>query len=142
MAALWTVLWRASQSVAAHARLHIHSLGLGPSDFAVLEALYHKGPLPVQVLGGKVLLTSGSITPAVDRLEERGLVERRADREDRRVRLVRLTPVGRRFMRRVWPEHVRALEEALTGVPPGARRALHEQLRRLGLAAEESLERK
>ena len=55
------------------------------SDFAVLEALLHNGPLPVNESGKEVLLTSGSITVAVDRLETKGLVERRASGADRRV---------------------------------------------------------
>jgi len=61
------------------------------SDFAVLEALLHKGPLPVNEIGKKVLLTSGSITVAVDRLETKGLVERRAHGTDRQARMVHLT---------------------------------------------------
>jgi len=59
-------------------------LELCGSDFAVLEALLHKGPLPVNEIGKKILLTSGSITVAIDRLEKRGLVERRAHGTDRR----------------------------------------------------------
>jgi len=55
-----------------------HGAGNWRSDFAVLEALLHKGPLPVNEIGKKVLLTSGSMTVAVDRLEQRRLVERRA----------------------------------------------------------------
>src|SRR3989475_12155782 len=75
------------------------------SDFAVLEALLHKGPLPVNEIGKKVLLTSGSITVAVDRLETKGLVERRAHGSDRRGRKVHLTKAGRELITSVYADH-------------------------------------
>ena len=71
---LWVVLWKAYDSLRAHAHRNIAELKLGLSDFAVLEVLLHKGPLPVNSIGVRVRLTSGSITTAVDRLEQRGLV--------------------------------------------------------------------
>ena len=74
---------------------NVSRLGLGLSVFAVLEILLHKGPLPVNVIGKKVLLTSGSITPAIDRLESRKLVRRASDPKDRRSRIVALTRAGR-----------------------------------------------
>jgi MarR family 2-MHQ and catechol resistance regulon transcriptional repressor len=80
------------------------------SDFAVLEALLHKGPLPVNEIGKKVLLTSGSITVAVDRLEKKGLVERRAHGTDRRARIVHLTKEGRKQITRVYGEHAADME--------------------------------
>src|ERR1035441_41197 len=71
---LWLVLWKAYQALLCHAERHIHSLGLGFSDFAVLEVLLHKGPAPVNTIGQLVHLTSGSITAAIDRLERKSLV--------------------------------------------------------------------
>ncbi len=136
---LWLVLWRAANAVAAHARRHIEGLGLGASDFAVLEALYHKGSLPVSAIGRKVLLTSGSITPAVDRLERQGLVQRVPDPVDRRVRVVHLTRSGRRLMQKSLPGHREAMEEAVSGLDPGERAELIGLLRKLGRRAEESL---
>src|SRR6202165_119785 len=74
---VFLVLWKAARAVEAYAEKSILQLEMCGSDFAVLEALLHKGPLPVNEIGKKVLLTSGSITVAVDRLEAKGLVERR-----------------------------------------------------------------
>ena len=71
---------------------------MGTTDFGVLEALLHKGPLTVKQLREKVLLTSGSMTTAVDRLEARGLVARHDDANDRRARIIRLTPEGRKLI--------------------------------------------
>ena len=70
---VFLVLWKAASAVQAHAERSISDLQMCSSDFAVLEALLHKGPLPVNEIGRKVLLTSGSITVAVDRLESRGI---------------------------------------------------------------------
>src|SRR5579872_2723024 len=95
---LWLILWKAYDALRARAECHIHSLGIGFSDFAVLEALLHKGPMPVNTLGAKVRLTSGSITSLVDRLEAKGLLERREDAADRRSRIVHLTPAGRKLI--------------------------------------------
>src|ERR1700704_3672449 len=93
---LFLVLWKAARAVEAYAEKSITDLEMCGSDFAVLEALLHKGPLPVNAIGKKILLTSGSITAAVDRLEKRGLVERRAHGTDRRARMGYLTRAGRK----------------------------------------------
>src|SRR2546430_8920097 len=81
---VFLVLWKAANAVQSFAGESISELEMCGSDFAVLEALLHKGPLPINEIGKKVLLTSGSITVAVDRLETKGLVERRAHGSDRR----------------------------------------------------------
>src|SRR5258707_12943169 len=95
---VFLVLWKAARAVQACAEKSISELEMCGSDFAVLEALLHKGPLPVNEIGKKVLLTSGSITVAVDRLETKGLVERRAHGPDRRARRVDLCNDGRGLM--------------------------------------------
>src|ERR1700743_3225868 len=110
---LWLVLWQAFHSVEAHSHRHIATLSLGVTDFGVLEALSHKGPLTVKELGAKVLLTSGSMTAAIDRLERRGLVERKEDDVDRRVRVVRLTEAGTELIRGAFEEHKQAMEDAV-----------------------------
>jgi MarR family 2-MHQ and catechol resistance regulon transcriptional repressor len=123
-----------------HGHRSIAGLNMGLSDFGVLEALLHKGPLPIKDLGAKVLLTSGSITTAVDRLEQRGLVERGNDANDRRSRIVRLTPVGRQTIRKAFAEHKLAMEQAASGLSLQDRVKLIDLLRRLGREAEEQLE--
>src|SRR5262249_16058596 len=81
---VFLVLRKAARAVEAYAQKSVSGLEMCGSDFAVLEALLHKGPLPVNEIGRKVLLTSGSITVAIDRLETKGLVERRSSSADRR----------------------------------------------------------
>ena len=93
---VWMVLWKAAHAIEQNAVRSVSALGLGLSEFAVLEVLLHKGPQPVNVIGKKVLLSSGSITAAVDRLESKNLVLRTADTGDLRARIVQLTARGRR----------------------------------------------
>src|SRR6267378_5187964 len=102
---VFLVLWKAARAVEAYAEKSVSELEMCGSDFAVLEALLHKGPLPVNEIGKKVLLTSGSMTVAVDRLEQRGLVERRAHGTDRRARVVYLTREGRKLIARAYAQH-------------------------------------
>ncbi len=134
----WVVLWRATRAVEAQARRSIEGTGLGASDFGVLETLLHKGPQPVNVIGRKVLLTPGSITTAVDRLEARGLVERRDDPTDRRVRLVHLTEQGRRLIGPAYARHEADLEETMSVLTPTERAMLVSLLRKLGTSAAET----
>jgi MarR family 2-MHQ and catechol resistance regulon transcriptional repressor len=94
----WLVMMKAIQAITRYAMAGLEQSGLGISDFAVLEVLLHKGPLPVNVIGPKVNLTPGSISVAVDRLLAKGLVSRVEYSEDRRVRLVDLTACGKRVI--------------------------------------------
>src|SRR5947209_13097015 len=89
---VWLVFMKAFQALTPHAASSIKRTELGDSDFRVLEALLHKGPLRVNTVGPKVWLTPGSISVAVDRLVKKGLVSRKGQAEDRRVRQVELTP--------------------------------------------------
>jgi MarR family 2-MHQ and catechol resistance regulon transcriptional repressor len=106
------------------------------SDFAVLEALLHKGPLPVNEIGKKILLTSGSITVAIDRLEKRGLVERRAHGTDRRARIVHLTIEGRKLITRIYGEHAGDMEKlAAASLTKAERKTLISLLKKIGYKA-------
>jgi MarR family 2-MHQ and catechol resistance regulon transcriptional repressor len=98
----------------------------------VLEALLHKGPLAVNELGAKVLLTSGSITTAIDRLERKGLVTRGNDPRDRRARIIRLTAPGRKLIRGAFADHERAMEQAVSHLKNQDRVTLIKLLRHLG----------
>ena len=131
----WLVLWKAMRSVEARAHASIEQTGLGASDFAILETLLHKGPQPVNVIGRKVLLTTGSITSAVDRLVRRGLVVRTADEADRRVRRVALTPEGRRLISAAFARHAADLDDVVAVLSPTERATLVALLEKLGRAA-------
>ena len=134
---LWLVLWKAYEAVRRHAERHIRSLGLGFSDFAVLEVLLHKGPAPVNTIGELVHLTSGSITAAIDRLERKSLVERCTHPSDRRARVVHLTEAGRKLIECAFRDHVAAMEAAASGLTAKQRGEAVALLKMLGLGAQE-----
>jgi len=114
----------------------VSQLEICGSDFAVLEALLHKGPLPVNEIGRKVLLTSGSITVAVDRLEARGLVERRAHGTDRRARVVHLTKEGKKTIAHAYADHAADMERlASDSLNRKERAILIRLLKQIGYAA-------
>lgn len=137
---VWLVLWKAARAVEAYAQISIAELEICGSDFAVLEALLHKGPLPVNEIGRKVLLTSGSITVAVDRLETKGLVERRASGTDRRARIVHLTKEGRRLIERAYAKHAADMEQiAAASLTTPERATLIRLLKKIGYKAAEQL---
>ena len=131
----WLVLWKATRSVEARAHASIEETGIGASEFAILETLLHKGALPVNVIGRKVLLTTGSITTAVDRLVRRGLVVREADADDRRVRRVALTAEGRRLISAAFARHAADLDAVVAVLSPSERATLVALLEKLGTAA-------
>lgn len=133
---VFLVLWKAARAVETYAEKSIAELALCGSDFAVLEALLHKGSLPVNEIGKKVLLTSGSITVAVDRLEAKGLVERRAHGTDRRARIVHLTNAGRKLITRVYADHAADMERlASASLNRAERKTLIGLLKKIGYEA-------
>ena len=133
---VFLVLWKAARAVEAYAGNSISQLEMCGSDFAVLEALLHKGPLPINEIGKKVLLTSGSITVAVDRLEKRGLVERRAHGTDRRARIVHLTRDGKKLITRIYGDHARDMERlAAESLTKTERKSLISLLKKIGYKA-------
>jgi MarR family transcriptional regulator, 2-MHQ and catechol-resistance regulon repressor len=136
---LWLILMKAYRSLAQLEAGGIASSELGLSDFAVLEILLHKGSLPVNTIGRQVMLTSGSITTAVDRLEEKQLVRRQACPNDRRVTYVTLTTTGRTLIRQVFKIHANRLETAFEPLSGVERSTLATLLKKVGKHAESLL---
>ena len=133
---VFLVMWKAVHAVEAYAQHSISDLEMCGSDFAVLEALLHKGPLPINELGKKVLLTSGSITVAVDRLESKGLAERRASGTDRRAKIVHLTKAGKELIARLYADHAADMERlASASLTKAERETLIRLLKKIGYEA-------
>ena len=137
---VWLVLWKAAHAIEQNAARSVSAMGLGLSEFAVLEVLLHRGPQPVNVIGKKVLLSSGSITPAVDRLEAKKLVRRAADSVDLRARIVQLTQTGRRSIERAFDQHTMDMEETMAVLSSSDRRELVRLLKKVGMWAAARLE--
>lgn len=134
---LWVVLARAYASVAAHSHADIEKHGLTPGEFGILETLYHKGPMLLGEVQRRILVSSGGITYLVDRLESKGLVERRECPGDRRARYAALTERGERLIGRIFPQHADCMRHALSGLDASEQQVLTSLLRRLGRSAAE-----
>ncbi|MEM8868633.1 MAG: MarR family transcriptional regulator, partial [Verrucomicrobiota bacterium] len=106
------------------------------SDFAVLEFILHKGAQPVNTIGERILLTSGSITTAVQRLEKKGLVRREKSAEDGRVVLVHLTESGRSLIEESFAQHAEGLDHLFETLDPEERAQLAALMRKVGKRAE------
>lgn len=134
---LWVVLARAYQALRRHAAADLERHGLSEGEFAVLEALYHKGPMLLVEVQRKILVSSGGITYLVDRLAEKGLAERRPCATDRRASYAALTKEGERLIRTIFPAHEQAIARAVSGLSDAEKRQAVKLVRKLGLSAAE-----
>lgn len=132
---LWVVLSRAHASVYAHAAAHSAEHGLSLTEFAILEALYHRGRMVLGEIQRRILVSSGGITFLVDRLAEKGLVVRQECPADRRAKYVSLTGDGAKLIREVFPSHAAVISGAMKGLTPEEQGEAARLLRTLGLAA-------
>ena len=132
---VWLVMMKAMRALTRYAAAGIEETGLGLSDFGVLEALLNKGPLPVNTLGPIVDLTPGSISIAVDRLFAKGLVTRVESSEDRRVRVVALTPRGKDLIVSAFRKHSGQMKSVFSELVPDELRDLELALKKVGKRA-------
>ena len=114
----------------------IEETSISDTDFRVLEALLHKGPLPVNTIGPKAHLTPGSISVAVDRLLEKGLVSRVESPEDRRVRIVALTKSGKDLIVRIFRKHAAEIGRVFADADAKQLQILESILKKAGKRAE------
>lgn len=133
---LWVVLSRAMGALQRHAEADVARHGIGMTEFAILEALLHKGPLLLGEVREKILISGGGVTYVVNRLVEKGLVERQACPGDRRAAYAALTPEGRALIERIFPQHAACLRHALSGLSPEEQEQATALIKKLGTAAE------
>jgi MarR family 2-MHQ and catechol resistance regulon transcriptional repressor len=132
---IWLVMMKAMRALTRYAAADIEATGLGLSDFGVLELLLHKGPLPVNTIGPIVDLTPGSISIAVSRLVAKGLVSRDESAEDRRVRIVALTPRGKDLIVSAFRKHSGQMKRVFSELSPAELRDLEVMLKKVGKRA-------
>ncbi|MEK5233573.1 MarR family transcriptional regulator [Lysinibacillus sp. FSL K6-0232] len=114
----FTVLFRAYQAIQDATKKDLLQYDLNPTEFSVLEFLYHHGEQPVQVIGKKILIASSSITYVIDKLEHKGYVLRKACPKDRRVTYILLTPEGYTLMEETFPKHEQKINEIFKVLEP------------------------
>src|SRR6267143_4173868 len=132
----WLVWMKAFQAGAKYLYAGLEETRLDDTDFRILEALLNKGDLPVNTIGPKVNLTPGSISVAVDRLLDRGLVSRVESPEDRRVRIVSLTAKGKELIAPVFRKHAAEIKRVFADASPKEVRTLETILKKIGKRAE------
>jgi MarR family 2-MHQ and catechol resistance regulon transcriptional repressor len=132
---VWLVMMKAMRALTRYAAAGIEETGLGLSDFGVLEVLLHKGPLPVNTIGPIVDLTPGSISIAVDRLFAKGLVSRAESAEDRRVRIVALTPSGKDLIASAFRMHSGQMKWVFSELSSEELRGLETAVKKVGKRA-------
>jgi MarR family 2-MHQ and catechol resistance regulon transcriptional repressor len=137
---VWLVMMKAMRALTKYAATGIEETGLGLSDFGVLEILLNKGPLPVNTIGPIVDLTPGSISIAVDRLFEKGFVTRVESKEDRRVRIVALTPRGRDLIVSAFRKHSGQMKRVFSELSQEEARNFERMLKKVGKRAAELME--
>lgn len=135
---LFVVLSRATRAVHDRVKEDIKRYGLNTTEFAVLELLYHKGEQPIQKIGEKVLLSSGSITYVVDKLEKKNYLYREPCPKDRRVIYAKITEEGKEFMDQTFPKHVEAIQEIFGGLDEAEKETMIQLLKKLGYYAIEN----
>ena len=131
----WLVWRKADEAARDYLYRGIEETGISDTDFRVLEALLHKGPLPVNTIGPKVHLTPGSISVAVDRLLEKGLVSRAENPNDRRVRIVALTKAGKELIVPIFRKHSAEIGRVFADASPKELRILESVLKKTGKRA-------
>ncbi|HYC52823.1 MAG TPA: MarR family transcriptional regulator [Gemmatimonadaceae bacterium] len=132
---LFVVLQRCASAVSGNVEANANIGDLSETEFGILEALYHKGPLLLGDVQKKILLSSGGVTYAIDRLAEKGLVERRECASDRRARYAALTARGSALMDDVFPSHASAIEQVMATLTAREQDQAIALLRKLGLGA-------
>lgn len=131
---LYIVLSRASKVIAEEVVKTIEKHGLNPTEFAVLELLHHKGRQPIQKIGQKILLSSGSMTYVVDKLEKRGLLERVFCEEDKRITYMSITEEGTKLIQSIFPEHAESITSIMSVLSPEEQHQAITLLKKMGLS--------
>ena len=132
-------LARAAESVTVRINRHFADANLTISQFGVLEALYHLGPLHQNELGKKILKSSGNMTMVIDNLCKRGLVERTRNVDDRRYITVSLTEAGNTLISEIFPKHVAIVEREIGVLSQEEQAEIERLCRKLGIGNRSSI---
>jgi len=128
-------LMRAAESITARVHKHLSSVGLTVSQFGVLEAIFHLGPLSQRDLGRKILRSSGNITRVIDNLEKRRLVRRERDASDRRMFIVHLSGEGQKLIAKIFPAHAALITRELSVLKATDQKILGDLCKKVGMGA-------
>lgn len=131
-------LMRATESINNRLNRQLAEQDLTVSQFGVLEALLHLGPLNQKALGEKLLKSGGNITLVIDNLEKSGWVERQRDPEDRRSMLIHLTEEGKKLIRSYFPKHLEHIMKEFEPLTSKELEKLAEMCKKIGRKEEDN----
>ncbi|MDN7228203.1 MarR family transcriptional regulator [Planococcus sp. N064] len=131
-----TVLVRAADALHEAIKNDVAQYGLNPTEFSVLELLYHQGKQPIQLVGKKVLIASSSITYVIDKLETKNYVKRQACPEDRRVTYAELTTEGQDLIAEIFPKHEKTINKLFHGIDPLEMKTMIAAIKKIGFQAQ------
>ncbi|RWZ52269.1 MarR family transcriptional regulator [Halobacillus fulvus] len=134
---LFVVLSKAQRAISDLVKDDIKKHGLNPTEFGVLELLYHQGEQPLQKIGEKILLASGSITYVVDKLEKKQYLERIPCPSDRRITYAGITEKGKDLLNGIFPDHWKQIEKITDGLSEQEKRQAIDLLKKLGTHADQ-----
>ncbi len=127
-------LIRASENLSVATHRHLADHDLTSSQFAVLETLYHLGPLCQIEIGKKIQKSRGNVTTVVNNLARRKLIERQKDCRDKRFSQVALTDLGEKMVYEVFPHHIAGIVRIFSCLTPAEQHELARLCRKLGLS--------
>lgn len=127
-------LARTYQAFESYSAIHIRTLDLTPSQFDIVATLGNTDGMSFKELGEKTLITKGTLTGVVDRLEDKGLVRRVASASDGRSQTVQLTRKGEALFAKVFPAHLEHVGQAFASLSQAELDAMEAELRRLRTA--------
>jgi MarR family transcriptional regulator, 2-MHQ and catechol-resistance regulon repressor len=133
---LMVVLSKAYKVVMDQALKDMKKYGVSTTEFMIMELLYHKGKFPLQQIGDRVLITSGSITYNIDKLEKKGLLKRVPCPDDRRVTYAEISSQGKEWFGNLFPGHAEAIDSTMQGLTAEDKKTAIELLKKLGLTAQ------
>lgn len=132
---LYIKLSRAAETVSQRINQHLLAENLTISQFGVLEALYHLGPMQPGQLAQKVLKSTGNMTLVIDNLVKRGYVSRQRREDDRRCIDIQLTAEGEALIARIFPRHVAGVVATMSALTIDDQKHLADLCRQLGTAS-------
>jgi MarR family 2-MHQ and catechol resistance regulon transcriptional repressor len=128
-----TILFRATHRFETLIKQDVQQYGLNATEFGVLEVLYHKGPLSIQVIKDKILIASSSMSYVVEQLMDKALILRQQNQQDKRFSVLELSPQGQSLMNEVYPLHAQSLRHILNKLSADEEKSLQDLLKRIGI---------
>lgn len=133
---LFVVLLKAAKTLSDLSMVDMKKYGTSPSEFKIVELLYHKGAIPIQKIAERILMSSGTMTFNIDKLEKKQWLRRVPCAKDRRVIYAELTDLGKQHFEDMFAQHAAYIDSIMQALSADEKRQATELLKKLGKGAE------